>query len=101
LLHEVKLESNRIRVSFINVNSRLLNEPRISGFSLRNRRGEEFHLIFDATVDPVRQTDILIHLTEPCPRDARLWYGFGHDPYCNLTDAFGLAVHAFGPVELT
>ena len=29
-----------------------------------------------------------------------LWYGWGMDPYCNITDAEDMAVPAFGPVAL-
>jgi type 1 glutamine amidotransferase len=29
-----------------------------------------------------------------------LWYGYGTDPYCNLTDSMDMAVPVFGPIPL-
>ena len=39
-------------------------------------------------------------LTGPVPRDASLWYGYGLDPHCNLTDGLDMAVPVFGPIDL-
>ena len=38
-------------------------------------------------------------VTKP-PAGAGLWYGYGLDPYCNLTDALDMAVPAFVPIAL-
>jgi sialate O-acetylesterase len=97
----VEVEPGRIRVKFANVTGRLLNEPRISGFSIRTKRGEKLDLIFDVTVDETRPSDVLIHLIERPPRGSHLWYGFGHDPYCNLTDQRDISIPVFGPIPLT
>ncbi len=99
-LISVQKESERIRVAFGNVSGRLLNDTRINGFSIRNRRGEKLDLIFDVTVDRANPSVAVIHLTSPPPRGAHLWYGFGHDPYCNLADQRDHAAPVFGPIPL-
>jgi Carbohydrate esterase, sialic acid-specific acetylesterase len=72
---------------------------RIGGFSIRKPDGAEVPLIFEAAVGPDRDS-VLLKLTGPIPKGAQLWYGYGLDPYCNLTDSFDMAVPAFGPVPL-
>ena len=43
----------------------------------------------------------LLHLTvDTLPRGTELWYGWGLDPYCNVTDAQDAAVPAFGPITV-
>ena len=71
----------------------------IAGFSIRKEDGTEIPLIFDAAVGQARDT-VILKLTGPCPRRAFLWYGYGFDPYCNLTDALDMAVPVFGPIPL-
>jgi sialate O-acetylesterase len=71
----------------------------VAGFSIRKEDGTEIPLIFDATVGSAHDT-VLLKLTGPVPGGASLWYGYGYDPYCNLTDALDMAVPAFGPVPL-
>jgi len=72
---------------------------RIGGFSIRQRDGSEIPLIFEAAVGPAPDS-VLLKLTGAIPKGAQLWYGYGLDPYCNLTDSLDMAVPAFGPVPL-
>ena len=37
---------------------------------------------------------------QPLPAGTQLWFGWGSNPYCNLTDEANLAVPAFGPSEI-
>jgi sialate O-acetylesterase len=71
----------------------------IAGFSIRQEDGTEIPLIFDAAVGPTGDT-VILKLAGPIPPGAQLWYGYGLDPYCNLTDSLDMAVPAFGPVVL-
>ena len=43
---------------------------------------------------------VVLKLTGPIPEKAFLWYGYGLDPYCNLTDGLDMAVPVFGPIAL-
>lgn len=74
-------------------------ERHIGGFSIRAVDGREIPLIFEAAVGPSRDT-VVLKLAGPPPPRSYLWYGWGLDPYCNLTDALDMAVPVFGPFAL-
>jgi type 1 glutamine amidotransferase len=74
-------------------------ERHIGGFSIRKADGTNIPLIFEAAVGKARDT-VILKLTGPVPADASLWYGYGLDPPCNLTDGLDMAVAVFGPIEL-
>ncbi|MGC8783446.1 MAG: sialate O-acetylesterase [Armatimonadota bacterium] len=93
-------EGTRIRVRFAEVNGRLTAAGRISGFSIRTAQHHPYRIIYKIEVDKASPTDVLLHLTEACPQNAFLWYGFGIDPYCNLVDEADMAVPVFGPVPI-
>ncbi len=87
-----------LRVSFDNVQGGLQAAGRPTGFSLRDAAGNELPLIYKVSLDG---PDALLKLTDPARLPgASLWYGWGLAPYCNLTDATGAAVPAFGPVTV-
>ena len=90
-----------LRVSFANVQGGLLALGRPAGFTLRDAAGAEMPAIYKITLDG---PDALLKLTDPAFRAALpgafLWYGYGLAPYCNVTDATGAAVPAFGPIPL-
>jgi sialate O-acetylesterase len=71
----------------------------ISGFSIRNTEEVEIVPIFDAAVGTSHDT-VVLKLAGEIPKKAQLWYGHGHNPYCNLTDSLDMAVPAFGPIPL-
>ncbi len=77
-----------------------LQPPRhIGGFSIRTADGAALPIIFDARVGPSKDT-VILKLEQAIPPGAQLWYGYGLDPYCNLTDALDMAVPVFGPIAL-
>jgi hypothetical protein len=71
----------------------------IAGFSIRKDDGSETPLIHDAAVGPSQDT-VILKLTGAIPKGSKLWYGYGFDPYCTLTDALDMAVPVFGPIPL-
>lgn len=93
-------DGTRIRVRFTDVNGQLTSAGRLSGFSIRTAQHHPYRIIYKMEVDKALPTDVLLHLTEPCPQNAFLWYGFGIDPYCNLVDEADMAVPVFGPVPI-
>jgi hypothetical protein len=101
----VKGPDRKLSLKFKGVNRRKKQEagltpPRhIAGFSVRRADGTEVPLIFDAAVGADGET-VVLKLTGAIPKGAQLWYGYGLDPYCNLTDSLDMAVPAFGPVPL-
>lgn len=96
----VSVEDGQIRVAFEGVNSNLSATGRITGFGLYDRKGNALPLIYKVTVDPLRPSEVLLHLTETPPKDVHLWYGFGLDPCSNLADTSDMAVPVFGPIPL-
>ncbi|HMC65279.1 MAG TPA: sialate O-acetylesterase [Gemmataceae bacterium] len=101
----VKGPGRSLLVKFKRVNRRKDQEfglkpaRHIAGFSIRRGDDKELPLIFEAAVGPERDT-VILRLTGEIPRGAQLWYGYGLNPYCNLTDALDMAVPAFGPIAL-
>jgi sialate O-acetylesterase len=71
----------------------------IAGFSIRKENGAEVPIVYEAMVGPSKDT-VVLKLTGKPPAGARLSYGWGFDPYCNLTDSLDMAVPVFGPISL-
>jgi len=91
----------RLRVTFENVRGGLCAPGRPAGFSLRDPRGNEIPRLYKTTLDG---DSALLHVNgwdAPLPPDLHLWYGWGLNPYCNITDAEDQAIPAFGPIPLT
>jgi type 1 glutamine amidotransferase len=74
-------------------------ERHIAGFSIRKEDGTNIPLIFEACIGKARDT-VILKLSGPFPEKASLWYGYGLDPFCNLTDSLDMAVPVFGPIAL-
>ncbi len=90
-------QDGTIRVRYREVNSRLLPDGEISGFSIRDDDGSDLRLIYRAGVDPKAADTVVLRLKERPPMNSRLWYGFGPAPFCNLTDELDMGAPAFGP----
>ena len=71
----------------------------IAGFSIRAKDGTAIPLVYEAGIGKARDT-VNLKLSGPIPAGASLWYGYGLDPYCNLTDGADMAVPVFGPIAL-
>ncbi len=89
-----------IAVSFYGVNGRLTAPGRIAGFSIHTPDGAEVPLIYKATIDPAEASTVRLHIQGKLPPGAALYYGFGKDPFCNLTDELDMAVPMFGPMPI-
>ena len=94
-----------VYVEFSGVNGTLTSLGRAAGFSLRQPDGTEVVGIFRTLVDAEMPNRVLLEFglgipNRPLPADTQLWYGWGLNPYCNLTDEENLAVPVFGPMEI-
>ena len=92
-------------VEFSDVNGQLRSAGRLSGFSIRDTDETEILAIFRAFVDPESPSRVVLELgrgipNEPLPPGAKLWYGWGSDPYCNLVDEANMAAPVFGPMDI-
>ena len=91
-------DGSRLRITFDNVRGGLRAAGRPAGFSLRKPDGQETVMVYKTTLDG---DAVLLHLNDGgLSPDTRLWYGYGLNPYCNVTDAEDAAVPAFGPIPL-
>ncbi|MGI9456520.1 MAG: sialate O-acetylesterase, partial [Aeoliella sp.] len=92
-------------VEFSGVNGSLQALGRPAGFSVRQPDGAEVVAIFRTEFDPEMPSRVMLELGRGIPNKAlppgtQLWYGWGANPYCNLTDDANLAVPVFGPMEI-
>ncbi|MDQ2800985.1 MAG: sialate O-acetylesterase [Armatimonadota bacterium] len=97
---EREADGFRLRVHFSGVNGGLTAKSRPAGFSLRDADGNELVSLYKITLEG---DGAVLHLSQgefPLPSGASLWYGWGLDPFCNITDAEDAPVPAFGPVPV-
>jgi sialate O-acetylesterase len=92
-------ERSRIRVTYRYVRGGLHSSGRPSGFSLRDSNGIELPFVYKVILH--ENTAVLYLLDDPLPPGTVLWYGWGLNPYCNVTDAADAALPAFGPLPLS
>ncbi len=99
-LRDARLENNglRVRIGFDHVRGGLVSAGRPAGFSLRLASGQELVRIYKTTLE---SDSAVLHLTEALPQGVNLWYGWGLNPYCNITDREDAAMPAFGPFPLS
>jgi len=99
-LHGAAVENDglSVRIGFDHVRGGLVSLGRPAGFSLRLGSGREMVRIYKTTL---QGDSVVLHLAETLPRGADLWYGWGLNPYCNITDREDGAVPAFGPIALS
>lgn len=90
-----------VEVSYQGVSGSLRPDLQVIGFSVRDSDGNGIPIVFRAEVRPERLTVVVLHLVRPPRPGEALYYGFGADPVCNLTDAEDMAALAFGPWPLT
>ncbi len=84
-------------VEFANVAGGLTAGARPCGFSIvtENSSANQFDIQLDG-----RKARIRTGLTSEALAGAMLYYGYGTDPYCNITDAAGRSLPALGPVPM-
>ena len=88
----------RIHITYRPVRGGLHASGRPAGFSLRTEDERELPRIYKTTL---AGNTVTLHLTaDPLPAATYLWYGWGLNPYCNITDSFDAAIPAFGPWKL-
>jgi carbohydrate esterase-like sialic acid-specific acetylesterase len=89
-----------VRVTFEEVNGRLISDGRLSGFTIHGADDAPLPAIYKARLDPAEPNVALLHVTGKLPEGASLRYGFGKDPYCNLRDQKDMAAPVFGPMAI-
>jgi sialate O-acetylesterase len=85
--------------TFDNVEGQLRSGDRPAGFAITDSSGAGAY-VFDTRIDGNRAIARTL-MVPTALADKHLMYGFGTDPYCNVTDEADRAVPVFGPVPLT
>jgi sialate O-acetylesterase len=92
--------SGILTLTFDGVNGRLQSAGRISGFTIHDAAGAPVPMIYKARFDPAQGNVVYLHLGGKLPEGATLRYGFGKDPYCNVTDSMDMGLPVFGPMAI-
>jgi sialate O-acetylesterase len=92
--------SGILKLIFDGVNGRLQSEGRIAGFTIHDAQGQPVPMIYKARFDPADGNIIYLHLSGRLPEGATIRYGFGKDPYCNVTDSKDMGMPVFGPMVI-
>ena len=89
-----------LKLTFDEMNGHLQADGRISGFTIHDAKGDPVPMIYKARFDPVEGNVIYLHLSGKLPEGATVRYGFGKDPYCNVTDSKDMGMPVFGPMPI-
>jgi sialate O-acetylesterase len=89
-----------LKLTFDGVNGRLQSEGRIAGFTIHDAQGQPLPMIYKARFDPADGNVVYLHLGGKLPEGATVRYGFGKDPYCNVTDSKDMGMPVFGPMTI-
>ncbi|HNT86417.1 MAG TPA: sialate O-acetylesterase, partial [Candidatus Hydrogenedentes bacterium] len=88
-------------VKFREVNGRLVAPGRPAGFFVTaGPEGAPVPTILNQEISSESPDTVILWYWQDLPEDAQLWYGWGFDPYCNISDEAGMAVPVFGPMPI-
>lgn len=97
LVQEANTLYKTVIVAFDHVVGRLRASGRPSGFTLGNP--DDCRAIYRIDLDGCTAR-IKTNLMNEDPRTLSLYYGYGADPYCNITDDADRSLPVFGPVPI-
>lgn len=90
----------QVKVTFSNVNGKLKSAGLPSGFTISSTPDSPvLPVIYKITLPENEPNSVILWITK-MPEQAFLWYGRGHDPYCNIVDESNMAMPVFGPVPI-
>jgi sialate O-acetylesterase len=90
----------RILVEFASVNGSLRHTGRLSGFTVHNAEGRPVPLIYRQHILAGTPNTVELLFGGKLPEGATLHYGYGKDPYVNLTDEADMPCPVFGPLKI-
>ncbi|MCL4841589.1 MAG: hypothetical protein KJZ79_07110 [Bryobacteraceae bacterium] len=95
-----RLDGNRVLVEFSSVNHHLRHEGRLNGFTIHDAEGKPAPLIFRQRVLAGSANTVELLFGGKLPEGAAVHYGYGKDPYLNLTDAANMPCPVLGPLRI-
>jgi len=90
-----------IKLRYNGITGRLLSQGRPADFELRIASNDDPYIVpYRTDFDVNEPCSIIIRVQKPLTASAKLVYGGGLNPYANIIDEAGMAIPAFGPIEL-
>ena len=89
------LEGNSVLVKFSEINGHLTHKGRLSGFTIHDAEGKQLEVVYRQRVSPKSPDTVELLFGGKLPDGARVFYGYGKDPYVNLEDSLRMSCPAF------
>jgi len=94
-------DKRRLLVYFSGVNGKLVAPGRLSGFVITvDGKTDAAPQPFDQMIDGDNPNAVLLLFQDEVPANAKVHYGRGLNPYCNLTDEAGMGALVMGPMDI-
>lgn len=89
------VEGNAVLVKFNEINGHLAHRGRLSGFTIHDAEGKLLEVVYRQRISPKSPDTVELLFGGKLPEGARVFYGFGKDPYVNLEDSLRMSCPAF------
>lgn len=89
------VEGNSVLIKFNEINGHLVHRGRLSGFTLHDADGKMLEMIYRQRISPKSPDTVELLFGGKLPEGARVFYGYGKDPYVNLEDSLRMSCPAF------
>jgi sialate O-acetylesterase len=89
------LDGNSILVKFNEINGHLTHRGRLSGFTIHDAEGKQLEVVYRQRISPKSPDTVELLFGGKLPDGARVFYGYGKDPYVNLEDSLRMSCPAF------
>lgn len=90
-----------IHIRYKNISGSLKSSGVPCGFALR-KKGDEVPSIKNFRKISIKQNEVIISVEIPIDSlsEYELWYGYGNEFYCNITDGENRSIPAMGPISI-
>jgi sialate O-acetylesterase len=90
-----RVEGNSVLVKFSEINGHLTHRGRLGGFTIHDAEGKLLEVIYRQRISPASPDTVELLFGGKLPEGARVFYGYGKDPYVNLEDSVHMSCPAF------
>lgn len=89
------VEGNSVLVKFNEINGHLTHRGRLNGFTIHDAEGKMLEVVYRQRISPKSPDTVELLFGGKLPDGARVFYGYGKDPYVNLEDSLQMSCPAF------
>ncbi len=89
------VEGNSVLVKFNEINGHLTHRGRLNGFTIHDAEGKMLEVVYRQRISPKSPDTVELLFGGKLPDGARVFYGYGKDPYVNLEDSLRMSCPAF------